>query len=112
MRWLLGVHEHAGTLWLSREQHARLLWWCALTPLVRLARRPRPSAAALTRLATRLRSDLAMAEQAGWRLEALLTPASKGRARTTRAPRATTTRTPAGAAKPPRAPRAPRKPAR
>jgi glycosidase len=45
VRWLTGVHEADGHLYLVRESYEELLWWLLMPELLRLAAEPAPSRA-------------------------------------------------------------------
>ena len=69
VRWLIGVHEHGGVQWFSREHFTRTLWWLALDPLTRAVRERSADASELAALAARLRQEMAAAEASTWQFE-------------------------------------------
>jgi len=75
VRWLCGVHEAEGHLYLIRERYEELLWWLLLPSLLRLAGEAGPSAAALEELSNAVKAALESAEAAGYRVDILLGPA-------------------------------------
>lgn len=76
IRWLLGVHEHEGVRYFNKESFERLLWWMAFRPLLHIAASPEPDMTAVVALERRLQARTKMAIDAGYRVEALLEPAS------------------------------------
>ena len=76
VRWLTGVHEAEGHLYLVREQYEELLWWLLMPSLLRLAAEPAPSRAAVEELSKTVDEALVTAEVAGYRIDAFFSPAS------------------------------------
>jgi hypothetical protein len=72
VRWLTGVHEAKGHLYLVREQYEELLWWLLMPSLLRLAAEPTPSRAAVEELSKTVEEALATAEAANYRIDELL----------------------------------------
>jgi hypothetical protein len=72
VRWLTGVHEAEGHVYLVRELYEELLWWLLMPSLLRLAGEPAPSRAAVRELSRTVEEALATAEAAGYRIDALL----------------------------------------
>jgi len=72
VRWLTGVHEAEGRLYLVRELYEELLWWLLMPSLLRLAGEASPSRAAVEELARTVEEALATAEAANYRIDALL----------------------------------------
>jgi hypothetical protein len=72
VRWLTGVHEAEGHAYLVREQYEELLWWLLMPSLLRVAAEPAPSRALVEELSKTVEEALATAEEAGYRIEALL----------------------------------------
>ncbi len=72
VRWLTGVHEAEGHLYLVREQYEELLWWLLMPSLLRLAGEASPSRAAVEELSKTVEEALATAEAATYRIDALL----------------------------------------
>ena len=72
VRWLTGVHEAKGRLYLVREPYEELLWWLLMPSLLRLAGEPTPSRAAVKALSGIVAEALQSAEAAGYRIDALL----------------------------------------
>ena len=75
VRWLTGVHEAEGHIYLVRELYEELLWWLQMPSLVRLAGEPAPSRAAVMELGKTIEEALATAEAAHYRIDELLGPA-------------------------------------
>ncbi|HEU5451644.1 MAG TPA: hypothetical protein VFU76_06650, partial [Terriglobales bacterium] len=75
--WLIGVHEYEGVRYLVREPFERLTWWMALPALLDLAAEKIPSREEIELLEQALRARVSAAEQAGYRVEALLDAASQ-----------------------------------
>jgi len=80
VRWLTGVHEAEGQAYLVREPYEELLWWLLMPRLLRLANAPAPDRAAIEALGGTVEKALEQAEAAGYRIEALLTPAAAAEA--------------------------------
>ena len=76
VRWLTGVHEADGHLYLVRELYEELLWWLLMPSLLRVAGEPTPSRAAVEELSKTVEEALATAEAAGYRIDELLGSAS------------------------------------
>ena len=74
VRWLTGVHEAEGHLYLVREQYEELLWWLLMPSLLRLAGEPAPSRAAVEELSKTVDEALVTAEVAGYRIDAFFSP--------------------------------------
>ena len=72
VRWLTGVHEAEGHLYLVREQYEELLWWLLMPSLLRLAGETAPSRAAVVELSKTVDEALATAKAASYRVDALL----------------------------------------
>jgi hypothetical protein len=72
VRWLTGVHEAKGHLYLVREQYEELLWWLLMPSLLRLAGESAPSRAAVEDLSKTVEEALATAEATGYRIDTLL----------------------------------------
>ena len=79
VRWLCGVHEAEGHVYLIRELYEELLWWLLLPSLLNLAGEDAPSRDAVKELSNTVKAALASAEAAGYRIDslvgALLSPA-------------------------------------
>ena len=71
VRWLCGVHEAEGHIYLIRERYEELLWWLLMPSLLRLASESAPSRAAVEELSKTVAAALASAEAAGYRIDAL-----------------------------------------
>jgi glycosidase len=78
VRWLTGVHEAKGHLYLVRELYEELLWWLLMPSLLRLAADPTPSRAAVAELSRTVEEALATAEAANYRIDELLGSAAAG----------------------------------
>jgi hypothetical protein len=74
VRWLCGVHETEGHVYLISELYEELLWWLLMPSLLRLAGETAPSRAAVEELSKTVAAALASAEAAGYRIDALLSP--------------------------------------
>ena len=72
VRWLTGVHEAEGHLYLVREQYEELLWWLLMPSLLRLANESAPSRDAIAELSQTVDEALATAEASGYRIDTLL----------------------------------------
>ena len=72
VRWLTGVHEAEGRVYLVRELYEELLWWLLLPSLLQLAGEPAPQRAAVEELSRTVSEALATAEAASYRMDALL----------------------------------------
>ncbi len=92
MRWLCGVHESEGHLYLIRELYEELLWWLLMPSLLRLAGETAPSRAAVEELSKTVAAALASAKAAGYRIDALLSPIAAADSGKAPAPKAGTAR--------------------
>ena len=72
VRWLTGVHEAEGHLYLVREQYEELLWWLLMPSLLRLAGEPTPSRDQVKELSKTVEEAMASAEAAKYRIDHLL----------------------------------------
>jgi hypothetical protein len=72
VRWLTGVHEAEGHLYLVRESYEELLWWLLMPSLLRLAGEPAPGRADVEDLSKTVEEALATAEGANYRIDELL----------------------------------------
>jgi glycosidase len=72
VRWLCGVHEAEGHVYLIREQYEELLWWLLMPSLLRLAGEAAPSRLAVQELSNTVAAELASAEAAGYRIDVML----------------------------------------
>jgi hypothetical protein len=72
VRWLCGVHEAEGHIYLIREQYEGLLWWLLMPSLLRLAGEAAPSRVAVAELSETVAAALASAEAAGYRIDVML----------------------------------------
>ena len=72
VRWLTGVHEAEGHLYLVRELYEELLWWLLMPSLLRLAGETTPSRSAVEELSKTVGEALATAETANYRIDELL----------------------------------------
>jgi glycosidase len=72
VRWLTGVHEAEGHLYLVRELYEELLWWLLMPSLLRLAGETTPSRAAVVELSKTVEEALATAKAANYRIDELL----------------------------------------
>ena len=72
VRWLTGVHEADGYLYLVRELYEELLWWLLMPSLLRLADEPAPSRAKVEQLSKTVEEALATAKAANYRIDELL----------------------------------------
>ncbi len=72
VRWLTGVHEADGHLYLVRELYEELLWWLLMPSLLRLAGEPAPSRAKVEELSKTVEEALATAKAANYRIDELL----------------------------------------
>jgi hypothetical protein len=70
--WLVGVHEYEGVRYFNKEAFERLLWWMALPALIRIASQPSPDPSQIKALQQELVARMRSAEEAGYRVEALL----------------------------------------
>jgi hypothetical protein len=74
VRWLCGIHEAEGHVYMIRERYEELLWWLLLPSLLRLAGERVPSRAAAQDLGKSIESALESAKAAGYRVDVLLKP--------------------------------------
>jgi hypothetical protein len=72
VRWLTGVHESEGHVYLVCEQYEELLWWLLMPSLLKLAQQPAPSRTEIARLNETVKEALASAKAAGYRVDELL----------------------------------------
>jgi glycosidase len=72
VRWLTGVHEAEGHLYLVRERYEELLWWMLMPSLLKIAGQASPDRAAVQALSRTVEDALATAEAAGYRVDKLL----------------------------------------
>jgi hypothetical protein len=72
VRWLCGVHESGGHFYLIRERYEELLWWLLMPALLNLAGEDAPNRLAVRELSNIIEAALASAEDAGYRVDALL----------------------------------------
>jgi glycosidase len=72
VRWLCGVHEADGHVYLIREQYEELLWWLLMPSVLKLAGETAPSRVAVAELSESVAAALASAEAAGYRVDVML----------------------------------------
>lgn len=72
VRWLTGVHESEGHMYLVREQYEELLWWLMMPSLLKLAGEPALGPDDCAELNETVDEALATAEEAGYRIDRLL----------------------------------------
>ena len=72
VRWLTGVHEAEGHLYLVRELYEELLWWLLMPSLLRLAGETTPSRAEVEELSKTVEEALVTAKAANYRIDELL----------------------------------------
>jgi hypothetical protein len=72
VRWLTGVHEAEGHLYLVRESYEELLWWLMMPSLLRLAGETIPSRDEVKALSKTVEEALASAESVNYRIDELL----------------------------------------
>jgi glycosidase len=72
VRWLCGVHESEGHVYLIKERYEELLWWLLLPALLRLAEQATPDRAAVRELSKTVETALTSAKAAGYRIDSLL----------------------------------------
>ena len=72
VRWLCGVHESEGHVYLIRELYEELLWWLLMPSLLNLAGEDAPSRDAVKELSNTVKAALASAEAAGYRIDSLV----------------------------------------
>ncbi len=78
VRWLCGVHEADGHIYLIRERYEELLWWLLMPSLLRLAGESSSSRSAVEELSKTVAAALASAKAAGYRINALLGASEAG----------------------------------
>jgi glycosidase len=71
VRWLCGVHEAEGHVYLIRERYEELLWWLMMPSLLQLAGETAPSRVAVAELSETVAAALASAEAASYRVDLL-----------------------------------------
>ncbi len=76
VRWLTGVHETEGHLYLVRELYEELLWWLLMPSLLRLAGESAPSRSEVEDLSKTVEEALTTAKAANYRIDELLGPAN------------------------------------
>ncbi|MGA2207792.1 MAG: alpha-amylase family glycosyl hydrolase, partial [Terracidiphilus sp.] len=76
VRWLCGVHETEGHVYLISELYEEMLWWLLMPSLLRLAGETAPRRAAVEELSRTVTAALNSAKAAGYRIDALLGSAS------------------------------------
>ena len=96
VRWLCGVHESEGHVYLIRERYEELLWWLLLPALLGLAGEAAPSRDEVKELSNTVKSALASAEAAGYRVDLLLRPALAAESQKQAAPKPTPEPKPVG----------------
>jgi glycosidase len=72
VRWLTGVHESEGHLYVVRERYEELLWWMLMPSLLKIAGQTSPDRAAVAALSRNIDDALATAEAADYRVDLLL----------------------------------------
>jgi glycosidase len=77
VRWLTGVHESQGRLYLVRESYEELLWWLLTPSLLRLAAETAPNRAAVEKMGHAVKEALAQAATAGYRIDVLIGASGK-----------------------------------
>ena len=77
VRWLTGVHEAEGHLYLVRESYEELLWWLLLPSLLRVAGEAVPKRASVEEMSKTVDEALATAEAAGYRVDTLPGPVNE-----------------------------------
>jgi hypothetical protein len=70
--WLIGVHEWEGERYFNKEEFERFLWWMALRALMDAVAAPGHDEVSINAIRTDLECRLKSAEDAGYRVEALL----------------------------------------
>ncbi len=70
--WLLGVHEYEGVRYFNKEAFQRLIWWSTLPTLLDLAREEKPDKKALEEVQRQIQRRFSIAEEGGYKVEALL----------------------------------------
>jgi glycosidase len=76
VRWLCGIHEADGHVYLIKERYEELLWWLQMPALLRLAGESVPSRAAVEELNRTVETAMESAKAAGYRIDHLLGEAS------------------------------------
>ena len=71
VRWLCGVHEAEGHIYLIRERYEELLWWLLMPSLLRLAGESSSIRPAVEELSKTVAAALASAEAASYRIDVL-----------------------------------------
>jgi glycosidase len=71
VRWLSGVHEDAGSVYLVHEAYEELLWWLQLPALLQVAAQRIPSQPQVEEIAHAVEEALAQAEAVGYRVHRL-----------------------------------------
>jgi glycosidase len=72
VRWLTGTHEAGGHAYVVREPYEELLWWLMMPSLLRIAGEAQVDRAALAAMGRKIAEALETAEQAGYRIDAML----------------------------------------
>ena len=72
VRWLCGVHESEGHVYLVRECFEELLWWLLMPSLLNIAGETAPSRAAVEELSRTVEAELASVEATGYCIDTLL----------------------------------------
>ena len=66
LRWLIGLHEHEGTLYFNKESHEQLLWWSALPDLLQCTAHAPIDPQELETVSTQISTALESAAAAGF----------------------------------------------
>ena len=69
VRWLCGVHQDGGHVYLVRESYEELLWWLLMPSLLRIAGETVPSRAEVAELSKAVAAAMARAHAAGYRID-------------------------------------------
>jgi glycosidase len=72
VRWLTGVHEAEGHLYLVCEQYEELLWWLLMPSLLHLAAEASPSRASVEQLGKSVTESIAAAKANSYRIDPIL----------------------------------------
>jgi glycosidase len=72
VRWLTGVHDSEGHVYLVRERYEELLWWMLMPSLLKIACQASPDRAAISALSRTVADALSTAESVGYRVDKLL----------------------------------------
>jgi hypothetical protein len=72
VRWLCGVHDAEGHVYLVRERYEELLWWLLLPSLLRMATEASPNRAHADELSRTIAEALDSAAAAGYRVSVLI----------------------------------------